>query len=256
MVKNAEIWHEVNTLSPAVANLGQDNVLHVPDHYFENLAGEVFTRIRAIEATSAREELQVLSPTLSRLDKAMPYSVEPLYFHMLAGEILERIQKINAESVSREIEELSPLLNKIERIMPLSLPDGYFESLTPGVSIGKNGNRQAKVISIGRRPRWVNYAAAAIFIGFIGLGAWLIFSVNGNYNNKIANVNIEEGLKASSDVEMINYLEATPLASAEDIPIANLEELDAESIFEDLPDNVLQQYLQDNPEIKESGTIN
>lgn len=255
MPRSTEISHEIYTLSPAVANLGQDNVLQVPEDYFDNLAGEVIRRIKAMEAPSAREELQILSPVLYRADKTLPFSVEPLYFHMLAGEILGRIQESNTGSVSREIEEISPLLSRLEKKMPLSVPEGYFESLTPDLSIGKIGNRQAKVISIKSR-RWVNYAAAAILIGFIGLGAWLIFSTNGNYKNPVANVNVEAELKASSDSEMLNYLEATPLASMDDIPVANLEELDTESILEDLPDNVLQQYLQDNPEIKESGTVN
>ncbi len=255
MSRNPDILNELNNISPAVANLNHINVLQAPEHYFDNFAGEVLKRIKAMEASSASEELQILSPMLCKMDKSIPYDLEPLYFDMLPGEILENIKNQIQHSVTQELEELSPILSKMERKSPLSVPDGYFESLTPNVPIGMNGNRLAKIISISRR-KWLNYAAAAMITGFMAISAWLIFNDRGEGAKNKATVNIEEELKSSTDSEMLKYLESTPSAPVEDIPFADLEEVDAETILEDLPDNVLQRYLQENPEIREGAGIN
>jgi hypothetical protein len=255
MLGNPDIWNELNKISTAVANLNQINVLEAPEHYFDNLAGEVLKRIRATEATSVQEELLILSTVLSKVNKAMPFEVELLYFDMFPGETLERILDQNQLHLSREIEELSPILSKLDRKSPLSLPEGYFETLNPEIPLGMNGNRPAKVISINRN-RWVNYAAAAVVTGFIAISAWFLFSDRGSNFDKIAKINIEEELKSSSETEMLKYLEGMPLAISEDLPVSELEEIDPATILEDLPDNVLQKYLQENPVIREGGAMN
>jgi hypothetical protein len=256
MYRNQDIWNELHNISAAVANLNHINALEAPEtDYFANFAGEVLKRIKAGEAGSPSEELQILSPVLYGIGKTMPFDLEPLYFDMLPGEVLENTKSQDQLSAAKELEAISPLLSKMERKSPMKVPEGYFEGLKPIVPIGMNGKRPAKVISMNRR-KWVNYAAAAVITGFIAVSAWLIFNNRSARNETVASVNIEEALKASTESEMINYLEAMPSAPVEEVPFADLQDIDAEAIIEELPDNVLQKYLLENPEIRENQAIN
>jgi len=260
MEKNPEIWNELNSISPAVANLNVTNVFSVPDQYFSELSEQIMLRIRALEASSAAEELKLLSPMLSGLSKKMPFEVEAFYFEMFPGELLEKIKGEEEKSASKELASISPLLSGIGNKNPFGVPEGYFESINLGSITGNGEANGAKVIPMNRvnRRQWLNYAAAAIVIGFIGISAWL-FTHQKSPGTNISTVNISEALKQVPDTEVQNYLENFSEAGIVEMPIADLTEPDTETLLgnvDELSDNELQQFLVDNPEIKENSKVN
>ncbi|MDX2047991.1 MAG: hypothetical protein SFU87_14465 [Chitinophagaceae bacterium] len=259
MKRHPEILNELNEISPAVANLSPQNPFVVPAGYFEGLATRVMSRIKAMDASAVKEELEILSPVISNIDKKNPYTVQPSYFETLADEILSKIKKQEKElSVTEELEQISPLLSRIEKKMPHDIPEGYFKSLHPVLPVSGNGHGKAKVVALPRKRSLMNYAAAAIITGFIALSAWLLFFNNGTKTgvSQSTLVNIDEELPKVSDEEMAKYLENIPLIATEEMPVADNEEADMESILKDMPENELQQYLQENPEIKNGSVTN
>ena len=65
--------NELRDLDSTLGNLSPQNLYDVPTGYFEGLPTQVMNRIKAVEATNAKEELEYLSPLLSNVSKEMPY---------------------------------------------------------------------------------------------------------------------------------------------------------------------------------------
>jgi hypothetical protein len=241
-VKNEnEIWNELRQISPLVADLSRENLLKVPENYFEQLAGQVMLRIGSLEtdetipslssinkdiklspppadyfegfaekmlkrvkaetSNSVDEELAGLSPLLSTIKREMPFSVPQNYFDELSGQVLQSAKAI--DFVNDERENLSVLLKSLKDKNVYSTPPGYFENFAAGVlSKIKNEPKNAKVISIGSRKAWLRVAAAAIVVGFISTVGYYTFTKNvQTVSDPIA------ALSKVSDDEMNSYLQ-------------------------------------------------
>ena len=100
-----------------------------------------------------------------------------------------------------------------------------------------------------RRAAWMNYAAAAVITGIIGIG--IIFSVKEKMdaNNRD---NYTQALAKVSDSDISDYLDRT--SSPTDADLMQTSEgvnvTDGESLFRNLLDNVsdndIQDYLNEN----------
>ena len=80
----------------------------VPEGYFENLAGKVLARVKAMDASTPQEETEALSPLLGGLNKKVPYGLPEAYFAELPDEIIAGVHAI--DFVNHELETLSPVM--------------------------------------------------------------------------------------------------------------------------------------------------
>jgi hypothetical protein len=243
-VKNEnEILNELRQISHLVADLNRENLLKVPENYFEQFAGQVMLRVKSVHAD------QTIPSSLHAIDKNIQLSQPPVgYFESFAEKMLKRVKTETGNSVEEELAGLSPFLSTIKREMPFSVPQNYFEELSDNVlqsakaidfvndkaenipallkglkdknvyttpldyfenfsdsvlSKIKNEPKKAKVISIGSRKTWLRVAAAAIVVGLI--------STIGYYTlNKSSQPTVSDPIAALSKVsddEMNNYLQ-------------------------------------------------
>ncbi|HET9433140.1 MAG TPA: hypothetical protein VFO37_05250, partial [Chitinophagaceae bacterium] len=146
MTNRNTILSEVKELGSPLGNYSPQNTYTVPNGYFEGLPTQILNRIRALEATDAKDELEYLSPFLSNASREMPYSVPAGFFQNLSDAILEQINKhADHQTFEEEIEALSPLLSSLKNKNPYSVPAGYFGNLKTGID-----NKETKIISITR----------------------------------------------------------------------------------------------------------
>ena len=111
MTNRNDILNELNGLESDLSNINPQNIYAVPDGYFEGLANQVLNRIKALEATSAKDELEILSPLLSAVSKEIPFSVPAGYFEILSEKMM---QGILISITGIEYRELAIRLNLME----------------------------------------------------------------------------------------------------------------------------------------------
>lgn len=167
MAQRDNILQELNELGSSLSTASSSSIYQVPAGYFASLADKVMSRIRALEAADPKEELAVLSPFLASIPKVNPYQVPSGYFETLTS----KQEQDTEESPEKELESLSPLLSGLKKQTPYAVPDGYFEKL----NIPVTKEAPAKIIRMGSRKLF-RYAAAAVIIGFVAIGALLIFT--------------------------------------------------------------------------------
>jgi hypothetical protein len=186
----------------------------VPAGYFEGLADQILNRIKALEASNAKDELSYLSPFLSNISKEMPYSVPAGFFQDLSEDVLKKISEHKDHQTSKEeIETLSPLLSSLKNKNPYSIPAGYFEKLETGVE-----KKETKVISITKR-RWYRLAVAAVIIGIVAISGLAIFKSKQVDPNKNPQAWIEKNV--DKKVSKNNLDEFVKLAEGESISVTN-----------------------------------
>lgn len=177
MTEKDNILLELKELNSSLANLSRQSVYSVPEGYFEGLATQIMSSIKALEATTANEELGHLSTTLNSSTKQTPYTVPTGYFDSLADNILKAVRESNDyQTAKEELETLSPLLSGLKKEMPYSVPAGYFENLTEHI-VTKENKPETKVIALASR-KWFRYAAAAVVTGLVVLSGFLFFGKN------------------------------------------------------------------------------
>ena len=142
---------EINRLNPYV----------VPESYFEDLAGTVLRRIKALEAGTPQEELELLSPFIKNLSKNSPYTVPDGYFENLDASFV----MVDADE---EMATISPLLGSLKKEMPYTVPHGYFENMA--LPAEKLSTKKTAKIILG----WKRFAAAAVVTGLIVLAAFYL----------------------------------------------------------------------------------
>lgn len=128
MRNRAEILIELSGISPIVAQIKSDNLYKVPERYFENLAAEIMTRIRAGQTGSVNSELGILPTPISKADKQVFSNVPDGYFENFAEKLINKINSGEKTSFTEELKQISPLLSNAGKQIPFSLPDGYFEN--------------------------------------------------------------------------------------------------------------------------------
>ncbi len=236
------ISNELKELRSTLENYGPQNTYTVPNGYFEGLPTQILNRVRALEATEAKEELEYLSPVLSNASKEMPYSVPAGFFQNLSDAILQNIIKhADYQTFEEEIETLSPLLGSLKNKNPYSVPEGYFGNLRKGVD-----KKETKVISITNR-RWFRLAVAAVVVGVVTLGVLLFIKsdqvdpnknpdkwISKNVNKKVSEDKIDEFVKLAED-EALNTTD-----ESDESKQAEIKEL-----MKDVPEKEIQDFLDD-----------
>jgi len=236
------ILNELKDLESFLGNYHPQNIYTVPNGYFEGLPTQILNRIKALEATNAKDELKYLSPLLSNVSKEMPYAVPAGFFQSLSEDVLKKISEHEDYQTSEEeIGSLSPLLSSLKNKNPYSIPAGYFEKLETGAE-----KKETKVISITRR-RWYRLAVAAVVIGIVAISGLAIFRskqvdpnknpqawIEKNVDKKVSKDKIDEFVKLAEDG-------STNVAyEKDDVKHAEIKEL-----MKDVPEKEIEAFLND-----------
>jgi hypothetical protein len=257
MTNRNTILNELSDIGSALGNYDPQNIYAVPTSYFERLPTQVLNRIKALEATNAKEELEYLSPLLSGVSKETPYSVPAGFFQNLSDDIMQKInEQINHQTSEEEIESLSPLLSSLKNKNPYSVPGGYFENL--GTKVVRKDSfeeqKEAKVISITKR-KWYRLAVAAVFIGVIAIGGLLFIGqrpvtvdnpqawINKNVTKKVSQEKIDEFVKLAED-DTINTTEESDATKQ-----AEMKEL-----MKDVSEKEIEDFLNDAVALESKDT--
>jgi hypothetical protein len=216
----------------------QQHPFTVPEGYFESLAGSIIQKIK--------EEEQGFSINA----KEMPYSIPTGYFEDFATTVL---QKTRAEEVKTELVAIAPLLSEIPKTNVYTTPSGYFDTLTVSQAT------TTKVVKMG--SSWIKYAAAAVIVGVLAIGAFIVAGKNSNDNNfgtaaykKAINTNIDTAVQNMNDKELEKFL-------ADNIVVVTLPGEDVEKGLPELnelmnliSDEELQQSLNEQSVVESSGS--
>jgi hypothetical protein len=246
MTQNNNILQELvalgSTLPPTI-----QNAYSVPDGYFDELIGQVLSRIKAMEAGNAVEELSVLSPLLSGLSKQTPYTVPADYFSGLEQRLLLAVKGTD-QTAQEELESISPLLGSLKKETPYSIPAGYFETLNTGMSQPAQ-QEPAKVISLTSR-KWFRYAAAAMITGIVALALVLVFKRPVDPAKDLAKFEkkLNKEIKKTSDKELADFIQYTE--AAQDVAV-NVPKEEVKELLKDVPATELQNFLDEiaDPEL-------
>ena len=243
------ILNELRDLESSLGNYNPQNIYTVPNGYFEGLPTQILNRIKALEATNAKDELNYLSPLLSNVSKEVPYAVPAGFFQNLSEDVLKNISEHEDHQTSEEeIKTLSPLLSSLKNKNPYAVPTGFFEKLETGIvrkdSVGEK--KETKVISITSR-KWFRLAVAAAVIGIIAISGLFLFK---NRQTDIAK-NPEKFFKEvvkKVDAEKID--EFVSLANDDnnektDIQSEAAKKAEIKELMKDVPEKDIEEFLND-----------
>ena len=134
MTNRNDILNELRELGSNLSAAPFENIYSVPVGYFEGFASQVFARIKALEATEAKDELNILSPYLNNLSKENPFKTPIGYFDGLEERMMNLVRtSADYQTSDEELESLSPLLQSLKKENPYTIPLGYFENLSAPV---------------------------------------------------------------------------------------------------------------------------
>ncbi len=232
----------------------KENPYQAPKGYFDLLAATILNRIKATEAGSPTEELSFLSPVLNSLDKKAPFSNPVEYFEELPENVVAGIRAV--DFVNEELENLSPLMNDLKNKQVYQVPANYFDTV-PGMVTDKITQQDALVVAVDFRKRVLRYAAAAVVIGIMALGAWMysgkpteIKPIAINSSAPIPDSVSSELVKTLSDSDLVSLADNPVFSGTEttDIALDELTTNDTNELLGDLSDEVLEQYLDQQAE--------
>jgi hypothetical protein len=242
MANRNDILKELQELNSNLPGLAHQNAYQVPAGYFNELADELLKRVKALEASTAKEELAILSPLLSSIKKETPFTVPAGYFDTIGNTIEQTVLKGTSQEAGEELEELSPLLSSLQKKSTYTVPEGYFENLNP---VGELSEPVAKVIPITRR-KWVRYAAAAIVIGFVAtLGLWNRGGQGESIDPSTKSFAwVEKNLKKVSTDEITEFVESVNIENSD--AVAKVDGKDEISnLLKDVSDKEIQDFLNE-----------
>ena len=230
------IGMEEKTGADPILNISKENTYKAPEGYFDGLAASILNRIKATETENVQEELELLSPLLGKIEKKNPFTSPTGYFDDLSKTITEGVQAI--EFVNEELENLSPVMNSLKEKNVYSVPQGYFENFATE-TLNKIQHQPAKVISIGFGRKILRYAAAAVVVGVMTLGAYKIINPS-NAPDETATI------AKVSDHDLEGFLDNNSISIADTSAATNTEitEDDTKDLLADVSDEELQQYLE------------
>jgi len=245
---------ELETLSPLISQLEKKNVFSIPENYFESFPEKLLIRLKAEQAKDAAEELSILSPLLSQINKKTPFSTPAGFFEELPDNLIHGMKAV--ELVNDELENLSPMMSSLRNKQPYTVPVGYFDGLVENVLFRlktEEKNQPAKVVAFKKRRQWLRYAVAAAVAGVILTFGIIKF-------NRQTTVQIDDpssGLSKISDQEILNYMQDQdiPLAQAANNNTASLDfsDNDIKDMLGDISDSELQQYLNEEGDLKDGS---
>jgi hypothetical protein len=265
MKRNPEIGKELETISPAVANLSFKMPFYVPEGYFESFPHQLlkFIKEENIIGTETTEKV-IFNSNPSFLT---PFSVPEGYFDGLSANILSRIKETGDDSITAELQKISPVLAGFERKIPFIVPENYFENLDISSAIVPSLKETGRVVSMGTRKRWMNYAAAAVITAVLAGAVYFFMQVTGNSDPVISNpmaqneIPVKDSLEVSpealssflSQTEGIvadEMIEMETITGQKDLAILSITENTIQEILNDLPDHAIQDYMSEYPEVQ------
>lgn len=242
------------TVLPITAS-EQKNPFTTPPEYFESLSNHILNRVRALDASSPKEELEALSPLLVQIDKTPPFTRPGGFFEELPSDVLAGVHAI--DFVNHELETLPLVLNAVNKENIYKVPDSYFINL-PLQILNKVNQEQNRLISPGFRRKLIRYTMAALITGAVAVGAWEFFqdkptAANGNGLTGINRISDTEKI---SDNEIVNYLEFNEdaLSESNSKAVSNFKEEEVKELLVDLSDDELEQYLDQHAASKDLTT--
>ena len=253
--------NELDDLGCSFSNHTPQNIYEVPHEYFEGFATHLLSRIKALEAKNAHEEINTLSPFLAGISRRNPYSVPDGYFSKIEQEMSESIrQHPDFQTADEELQAVSPLLSRLNKKAPYSVPEGYFENL--GVEIRKNVNKKsgAKIVSL--TGRLYKYAAAAA--GIILLGGILYLNQQNQQNNDSpveagkAWAKIEKQVEKISDKELKDFVQLTntnDLTTHENVAGKSIASEDVNNLLKDISDKELQEFVDQTGDSEDDALL-
>lgn len=252
MAQNNNIAQELNELNSNLANIGSQNVYAVPAGYFEGLAEQIMNRIKAMEASNAKDEIQILSPLLASVSKLMPYEVPSGYFEELEQTMIATNKNEVVQDPSEELHAISPFLGGLKKENPYTVPQGYFENLNV-----RPVKQEAKVVSITHR-RWFKYAVAAVIIGIVAISSVMIFvnkpAQSGRSLAKFEKkLNME--LKKMSDQELSDFIQYTDAGLTGEEKVSTNKNEEVKDMLKDVPDKELKEFLDETSDTETEPTM-
>ncbi len=241
-IKSEEAFtgEEQEMLSPLLLQLKKASTFKLPSEYFEELPLAILNRIKSEELASDKDELEILSPLLGQLKKSVPFKLPKGYFDEFPSNIIAGVNAI--DYVNLELESQAPVMNDLKIKDAYKVPERYFDKLEDELIRTVKHRRKAPVISFNFNKKILRYGIAALVAGIMSIAAWNFYNNKQGLNagNEFADIE-----KISND-EMINYLETTPVAPGENTATAlfTMKEDDVKDILADVPDEELQQYLE------------
>ncbi|MBS4063339.1 MAG: hypothetical protein KGZ74_02210 [Chitinophagaceae bacterium] len=209
MNRSTDILNELQTISPAVANLGTQMPYTVPAGYFDTLGDVILARVIA----GAGEDSAVTSVA----GKSTPFGVPEGYFENLSTSILSKIKAQQEPGVADELKELSPVLASISKENVYTVPEGYFGVMEEEVAEKTIHSAKAKVVSITAvKRRWFSYAAAAAVLVMVAFGVNKIIHPSTKLDGYVkeglkytTEEQIAEGLQTINETDLVAYLQMT-----------------------------------------------
>jgi hypothetical protein len=232
MEKRDYILQELADLAPVLVTVSPANVYTVSPEYWQNMVNEVL------------EKVKMGAEAKFYFTKRTPYSLPEGYFSTLSELILQRAkqQEVKEESVFEEMAHISPLLNTISKKPVQSVPAGYFDTVQiPGIAV----KPEAKVVSINRFSKVLNYAVAAVVCALLGIGGYLIATKE----PAAIQANTEKTktpLNKLSEQDIIEILSTG--STTEDFTSASLDVHSGSTIgksIKEMSDDEIKQYLQE-----------
>jgi hypothetical protein len=241
MAQQDNILKELQELNSGLSTIGRQNVFAAPAGYFDNFAGIIINRIKALEAVNGTEELALLSPLLSQVSKRNPYTVPAGYFDGLEKK-LEDIILTEGQNAAEELESLSPLLSSLKNKSTYTIPEGYFEKL-PAVKENTVTGTKTKVVSITNR-KWFRYAAAAMVIGIVATIGLILLNKEKNIDpSEKSFAWIQKNMKKVSTDDINEFVELASAGSADMVKVETKEEIS--NLLKDVSDKEIQDFLND-----------
>lgn len=242
---SAEILEELKSVSPLLAEIGNENIFSVPEGYFGVLSIETLKKINNSESQPVK------------------LSVPEGYFENLSSAVLNKIKSLESDDPAQELRTLSPMLYSIQNENVFEVPKDYFRNLEDSILEKVITKPQAKVFTMKKRDSIWKYAAAAVVTGIIAVSPFMFFN-SGNQPSGTASTGAavissiqtaaqfksEQQVKAAiatlSDEEIIKYLERTATDLDSEILTTSIDanELPAPTEYL-LDENTLDIYLNE-----------
>jgi hypothetical protein len=240
MTQRDNILQELRELESSLANSSPSTGYRVPGGYFEGLASQIMSRIKALEAADASGELEVLSPLLGSISRKTPYQAPEGYFDGLEKKLLEGVlHSETSQSADEELESLSSLLSGLKKEIPYSIPEGYFSTISIPTHTRK---KEAKVISITSR-KWFRYAAAAVVIGFVTISGLLIF--NNNKTSADPEKIIQETAKIVDEKDVNNLIEMSDMDLLTEDASSLVASAEVKELVKSLSEEEIQNFVNE-----------
>ncbi len=265
MKRNPEIGKELESISPAVANLSFRMPFYVPEGYFESLPHQILEFIKNDNIKGAESTENVIFNSNPAI--LSPFSVPEGYFDGLSANILSKIKEKEDDSVTTELRKISPILAGFDRKTPFIVPEKYFENLDISSAIVPAPKETGRVVTMNFGKRWINYAAAAVITAVLAGTVYFFIQVSGNNDPVTSNpmaqneTPVKDSLEVSPEAlssflsqteGMVadEMLEMETITGQKDLAILGITENTIQDILNDLPDQAIQEYMAEYPEVQ------